>query len=439
MAKVSFRLNKGLKDKDFTGKKESLNDLNPDKPYPIYLRYRSGKIDFNTSIGYSILPAHWDFDKKKAIDKVIVKNHVKINSLITKLKDHFDEWDIENNRKGFIPNYNEVKRHYLSYSTKTVVEEAPALGLFELIDLFIEQSKELKRKKVSQGTVKTYMTTKEVLKGFEKVYGKLTFDNIDLDFYFAFVEYCEKKKKFTRNYIGKNIKTIKTFMAYALEHNLTQNRAFKSKHFVKLNEEADNVYLTEEELERMWQLDLSKDERKERARDLFLIGAYTGLRVSDFNNLRKHNIKKVKDVELIKVPTQKTGAEIAVPLHPIVKAILVKRNGAPPKTMQPQTINYLIKEIAESAGIDSVEYISQTKGGITVELKKYKFELIKTHTARRSFCSNAYLSGMAPIDIMAISGHSTEKEFLNYIKLSNEDLAIKMSKNDFFTGKLKVV
>jgi len=439
MAKVSFRLNKGLKDKDFTGKKGSLNDLNPDKEYPIYLRYRSGKIDFNTSIGYSVLPAHWDFDKKKAIDKVIVKNHLKINSLITKLKDHFDDWDIENNRNGFIPNYNEVKRHYLSYSTKTEVVPPTALGLFQLIDLFIEQSKELKREKVSHGTVKTYMTTKEVLKDFEKVYGKLTFENIDLDFYFAFVEWCEKKKKFTRNYIGKNIKTIKTFMAHALEHNLTQNKAFKSKNFVKLTEEADNVYLTEDELERMWQLDLSKDERKERARDLFLIGAYTGLRVSDFNNLKKHNIKTVRGVEMINIMTQKTGEEIAVPLHPIVKAIFTKNNGEPPKKLAAQTINELIKEVAESSGIDSVEYVTQTKGGLKKEQKKYKFDLIKTHTARRSFCSNAFLSGMEPIKIMAISGHNTEKEFLKYIKLSKQDIAIEMSESKFFKTKLKAV
>jgi hypothetical protein len=59
-----------------------------------------------------------------------------------------------------------------------------------------------------------------------------------------------------------------------LINGLTTNAAFKSKNFEKLSEEADNVYLTQEELQSMWELDLSNDERKERARDLFLIGAF---------------------------------------------------------------------------------------------------------------------------------------------------------------------
>jgi len=421
MAKTRFRLNKGLKTPDKT------------KEYPIYLRYRTGKVDFNASIGFSIVPEHWDFEKQQATEKIAVKNHAVINSMITKLNNHFRDWDLDNKRKGVKPSYNDVKRHYQSYFTEP--EEVKEIELFDLIELFIDQSPKLKRKKVAEGTVKTYKTTKEVLIDFQKYWGKLTFDKIDLDFYFDFVEWCEKKKVFSVNYIGKNIKVLKTFMTYALENGLTTNGAFKSKNFEKLSEDAVNIYLTDEELYKLWELDLSNNERQERARDLFLIGAYTGLRVSDFNNLSKSSIKKVKGVELIKVPMTKYPDKfVAVPLHPMVKAILNKRSGEPPQRMNDQSINVLIKEVAESAGIDSIESVSITKGGKKLHIKKYKFDLVKTHTARRSFCSNAYLSGMAPIDIMAISGHKTEKDFLRYIKLGPEQIAIKMSTNAFFTG-----
>ena len=45
-----------------------------------------------------------------------------------------------------------------------------------------------------------------------------------------------------------------------------------------------------------------------------------------------------------------------------------------------------------------------------------KYAWVSSHTARRSFCTNEYLSG-TPCDlIMAISGHKTEKAFKNYIK-----------------------
>ena len=61
-----------------------------------------------------------------------------------------------------------------------------------------------------------------------------------------------------------------------------------------------------------------------------------------------------------------------------------------------------------------------------------KYDLIKNHTARRSFCTNAYIAGMSTLDIMAISGHSSEKTFLNYIKISADERAVKIAENPFF-------
>ena len=45
-----------------------------------------------------------------------------------------------------------------------------------------------------------------------------------------------------------------------------------------------------------------------------------------------------------------------------------------------------------------------------------KFDLIRSHTARRSFCTNAYLAGMDASKIMTISGHTKLETFLEYVK-----------------------
>ena len=58
-----------------------------------------------------------------------------------------------------------------------------------------------------------------------------------------------------------------------------------------------------------------------------------------------------------------------------------------------------------------VEAISSTKGGIRETTISKKWELITTHTARRSFASNAYLQNVPTISIMKITGHRTEKVF----------------------------
>ncbi|NJK84776.1 MAG: hypothetical protein HC906_01135 [Bacteroidales bacterium] len=66
--------------------------------------------------------------------------------------------------------------------------------------------------------------------------------------------------------------------------------------------------------------------------------------------------------------------------------------------------------------------------------------LVKTHSARRTGCTLMYLAGVRPIDIMKISGHRTEREFMNYIKVGKEETAANLSKHPYFMGaSLKIV
>jgi hypothetical protein len=73
------------------------------------------------------------------------------------------------------------------------------------------------------------------------------------------------------------------------------------------------------------------------------------------------------------------------------------------------------------------------RGGLKVTTHVPKNELIKTHTARRSGCINMYLGGINVIDIMKISGHKSEREFLSYIKVSKEETASALQSHPYFT------
>nr|WP_299202507.1 site-specific integrase [uncultured Brumimicrobium sp.] len=422
MATIDYRLNGGKK------------IHSTDKPLKIYLRYRIGsKVDFNASIGQSILFKDWNSETKKA------KKDTNLNNLINRLTLHFEDFTLDNKRKGYTPNRIEVKKHFEKFFITAKPEPKQNNDtLLSYIDYLIERPQT--KRELKESSINNYRRTKSFLKRFNDEVYPIDFDRINLEWYNDFVEWCESQN-LSKNYIGKHIKTLKTFMNCAIEDNKTDNTQFRSKRFIVLREDADNVYLTFEELNRIWSLDLSNEPRKENARDLFLIGAYTGLRVSDYNNIKDENLTTVNGVKMFKIKTQKTGKEVAIPLHPIVLQILEKNNGTPPKRIPDQHINVLIKEVAESAGIDEVSYTTITKGGKEVHKKNYKFELVKTHTARRSFCTNAYLSNMSTIDIMAISGHTTEKAFLNYIKVTPEETAIRMSSHPFFKGQsnLKVV
>jgi integrase len=173
----------------------------------------------------------------------------------------------------------------------------------------------------------------------------------------------------------------------------------------------------------------------ENARDLFLIGANTGLRVSDFNRLTEANIFEEDGKQYFNLITQKTSKQVAIPINWMVSEILNNHNGIPPKRMDNQHINYGVKHLGKLAGLDKEETKIYTKGGKKVIRTFKQYQLICNHTARRSFCTNAYLSDMPTVDIMAISGHSTEKVFYSYIKIDHIGKAKKISKHNFFADK----
>ena len=99
-------------------------------------------------------------------------------------------------------------------------------------------------------------------------------------------------------------------------------------------------------------------------------------------------------------------------MSPNCDKILRKYNYDLPKTFE-QKVNFNIKKVAEKAGIKDVIYYEQNIGGRIVKKKAFKYELCRTHTARRSGCTLMYLAGVPTIDAMKISGHRSEKQYLH--------------------------
>jgi integrase len=428
MANVNFRPNKG----------KTVND--PTKPQKIYIRYRIGaKVDFNASTGASVLIENWDFEKQRVKNRSHVTDRNEINARLTNLTKKFEDFEAQNLKDGFTPTYEMVKTFFDScFTTEQEPTTARPITFFEFVDSFIEDAKTKPNRHtknqtpVTKGTITGYLTALNLFKRYNDEVQKFDFEDIDLHFYNKFSNWCDELG-FRKGYKGKNIKTLKVFMNAAVRAGITTNEKFRDSDFMVVHETADSIYLNLDELTAIWQLDLTNDPTKERARDLFLIGCFTGLRVSDYNNLKPSSIKEVNGVKMFVVKTQKTKKTVAIPMHPIVNAILTKYDGIPAR-MYDQKINVNIKEVARMASIDEVIETTATIGGLEVTQMQPKFKLVSTHTARRSFCTNAYLNDMDSLDIMAISGHTSDKDFLKYIKVTPEQRAVKMSKSKFFTN-----
>jgi len=167
----------------------------------------------------------------------------------------------------------------------------------------------------------------------------------------------------------------------------------------------------------------------ERVRDIFIIGSETGLRFSDLSKLNKENITPENT---IRIKTEKVGKTIEAPITPKVRQIFEKYNYQLPKIPTNKNFNDYIKMVASRAGINEPVTIERSKGVFVIGQTVEKNELTTSHTARRSFATNAFLAGVPSISIMKITGHKTEASFMKYLKMSAKDNAIKMQSHPFF-------
>lgn len=245
-----------------------------------------------------------------------------------------------------------------------------------------------------------------------------TFDDINYTFCENFIEWMSKRN-LCANTRGSHVKFIKAAMNEAYKNRLHQNEDFRS--FRKEAEQVDAVYLTNEEVTRVAELPLCGSHGI--ARDLFIIGCHTGMRFSDYSKL---SLKDVHD-GVIHVITQKCKTPVDIPAHPRVIQILTKHGGTAPK-ISGQKFNAYIKDVCKEAGIN--ESIIVRKSGKHIRCEKW--ELVSSHTARRTGLTNMYKAGIPTYRCMMISGHKTEQVFLTYLRITQEENAQYLKDNPFF-------
>lgn len=235
------------------------------------------------------------------------------------------------------------------------------------------------------------------------------------------------------NTIGGFIKKLKCVLRAAESRGYPVNPAYKSTEFkAQSSVDVDTIYLTREEVERFEKVDLTNKEdgkNLELARDIFLVGVWTAQRVSDYNNLKPENIKEVDNngtpMTYISIHQQKTGRLVEIPCNAKVRAILNKYPKGLPH-LSDQKINKYIKDIGKMAKIDEVVEVKGSRGGQVIKEYYKKYELICTHTARRTGATLMYLDGIAIYDIMKVTGHKSVTTLEKYIRADKLEVAQKL-------------
>ena len=124
----------------------------------------------------------------------------------------------------------------------------------------------------------------------------------------------------------------------------------------------------------------------------------------------------------------------AIELNKVTKAILEKYKDTPFKdgkalpNYSNQAMNRAIKELCHLADIDEAIRVTTSKGTVRTDKSQLKWELVGTHTGRRTFIVNALSMGITPNVVMKWTGHSDYKAMMPYIDIVDSIKASSMTK-----------
>ena len=440
-----------------------LRDAEPvDVPTAVHLHIRWAGQRLVYPTGCKVVPRHWNATKEQVTGKAptcphcspppsdrvnadgrpfAVEAHRDINERLKLLQASavgiLDTFAREHNRA---PSRNEL-RDALNNADGKATGDAPT-DLLTYIRSFIEspqgQFNGKRKAPFHRATISRYNVALELLTAYaakrshRKTAPPVQFCEVDADFVAGFTAYVTAAG-YATNTVVKYSKTFREFLKRAKEHKELGKEVNPDVFHTRLTqteEDSDQIYLTAAELDAFYRLDLNAHPRLEHARDLFIMGSWTGLRFGDLSRIQPEHIEGGR----LRVRTSKTGKEVTIPLHPCIPAIMAKYGGRVPSGISNQKQNGYIKEAAAMVPELQVKTMEgRTTGGVRREVAKCKWERVTTHTARRSFASNFYRDGTPARTIMAITGHRTEQAFMRYIRLSNEEHADIMAKSSLFS------
>lgn len=326
-------------------------------------------------------------------------------------------------------------------------EEARKADVILFLENFLEGIKNGRIKNGAENytlnTCKVWSNFLGILKRFIQIY-PFTWKDINKALADHFVSFMEKNGYMVTS-INKYIICFKAMIQNAMDQELHNNlialRAF-SKKKIQETDKAKEIYLTKAELQALYEMPL--EGLKDKVRDVFLVGCYTCQRFSDYARLEKENFTTTaKGTKVVRIVQEKTGNDVVIPilndnllhiaekygydipkvndviLNRYIKQILKELSSTVPSLARKERTLLTMKEREkEKQGLVSFE--RDNKGYVI----KPRYELVSSHTARRSGITNLYLSGnFDTYQMMSISGHRDEKTFYEYIKLSSDEVA----------------
>lgn len=373
------------------------------------------------AVGHKVVLAKWSKDAQRCKNGTMHGSYpaARINRDIQRYEDVANEVML-----GFddAPDNAVVKEALLGKLRKT--EEVKAESMLFDFDTFI--SEQSVAHNWADGTIKTFRATKKrLLDLFPQLEYKDILTGVAQEKIIAKFQDIGLKSSTIHIYISH----INWFLRWAEK----TGRVKKAPNYVAHVKAVPRrvIYLNQDELMTVYNSH-PLNFALQRVRDLFCFCCFTGLRFSDAISLKGYNIKD----DCIRLVSKKDTEDLTIELNKYSRAILERA----PITLEERMAGYVLphytnigayniqlRNLAKYCGIDEAIHIVFYRGGQRVEETKPKYDLISSHTGRKTFICTALSHGVSPNIVMKWTGHSSYDAMKPYIDVTSQAKKTAMS------------
>lgn len=347
----------------------------------------------------------------------------------------FDAFENQDNKHSKQDNNNSKQRINKNYETK-IKTEIHKIEFFEVFHEFERCNSRLHD--WTESTFKKYHTLRNNLTDMRDYKRKIGLKFFDFDFeYFdeyglqEYIDFLRNQKNYMNSSVTKSLSLLKVVIRWAYRRGYHNNNKFETFKPKMKTTQKKVIFLSKSELEKIESTNIPETKLYlYRVRDIFLFQCYSGLRYSDVANLKRCDVHD----DYFEITTIKTCDSLRIELNKHSKEILDKYKmfdfpkGKALPVISNQRMNEYVHELCKVAEINEPVRQTYYKGNDRIDIIRPKYELVGTHTGRRTFICNALAMGIPPQVVMKWTGHSGYKAMSPYIDVADELKASQMKK-----------
>lgn len=381
------------------------------------VRWNNSASVLDLSLGYDINPPGWD----RALQKCRKGTFHGPSKIPAQVINH----EIERADKAVSDSFRA-----LGYSPETEALRAEikiALGMEERKEKRVSDMMEdfiIDGKRVHEWTPRTDEKFRLLLRHLQQWRPAVAWQDFDERGLASFLTYIREALGLQNSTAAKRMNLLKWFLKWSAQHGAPVPES--GRNYQPSLRQAQNrvVFLEWNELMRVWCLDLTDGSSLQHARDMFCFCCFSSLRWSDVKALQWSDVHDGS----IFVQAQKTGRPLEIDLNKWTRELLDRYRDADRgpddrvfPSMSNAKANLNLKVIARLCGInDQVRHTSYDADG-RHDVLVHKYELITTHTARRTFICNALMMGIPPQVVMQWTGHRNYAAMRPYIDVADDE------------------